>query len=386
MANNLDMNCCKIVLLTLVFCCAAVAELRNCSVICIYHHRESECPSVSPVQKETQLSSLENETKKNICVYLTSETHFLDRDFNYSKKVQHIEISSVHHSIISCRNQSSLHFYNKKLVSLSNLEIQNCGNMRIQPLGLDLPALHLHKSSFKLKNVTISNTRGIGLYAYNCDDQKILYCNFHNSTGGNMKIIFSHYHKEKRENVTIRIDKTEFSEGTSEKGGGIEAKIGDNINNYSMDIFNSNFVQNRANEGSHLFIHADVQGSKHIFPVIINVRNSNFSRAMGSDTSSGIVIQSGDSKNSFKVSIQNSSFTNSTRFSRALAVFQAEYTLIENCTFADNAGTGVYIQKQSTTNELPGVVTKIYDTEFHGNGRALHLNITVTARENKHST
>ena len=55
--------------------------------------------------------------------------------------------------------------------------------------------------------------------------------------------------------MEIRIHKTEFSEGTSEKGSGaVEAKIGDNIDNYSMDIFNSNFVQNRANEGSHVFI------------------------------------------------------------------------------------------------------------------------------------
>ena len=74
-----------------------VAELRNCSVICIYYHQESECPSVSPVQKETQLSSLENETKKNICVYMTSETHFLDRDLNFHiiskrKKTDYVEI------------------------------------------------------------------------------------------------------------------------------------------------------------------------------------------------------------------------------------------------------------------------------------------------------
>ena len=87
------------------------------------------------------------------------------------------------------------------------------------------------------------------------------------------------------------------------------------------------------------YVHADVQGSKHFFPVIINVRNSNFSRALGSDTTSGVVIQSGNSKNSFNVTIQNSSFTEN--LNGALALFQAEYTLIEICTFADNAGTGV---------------------------------------------
>ena len=388
MARVFETKCHYEVALIVMLCCAAAVQLQNCSNICIYFHQASQCQQLNAtltnvVHIENQLSALGNVAEKNVCVYLTSETHFLDQILKLLNKEMKVHgMSNVYHTNITCRNQTGFYFKGKSRILLSNINFQDC-NAPVEPPDVNKTiqaALFFHESSYKLENVTLSNRKGVGLYAYNCEYQEIKSSYFHKCAGGNVKIVFAWKNASNAKvKKLVAIYSTELSEGNSKSGGGgIEIKVGKRIF-CAIYLIDCILVNNSALVGSHVYIHlheSDMNASTMIY-----IRHCAFLKAIGRGwniSGTSVTIQS-DVYPLSNVTIKESNFTDNEN--GALALNKAKFILIENCLFNRNNGTGMQIEKQSAAEEIE-FVTNIYNTDFYANRRALHLN-TV---DNKHFT
>ena len=388
MAKILKTKCHYEVALIVMLCCVAVVQLQNCSNICIYLHQVSQCQQLNATLTtaahiENQLSALGNVAEKNICVYLTSETHFLDQTLKLLNKEMKVHgMSNVHRTNITCRNQAGFYFKGKSRILLSNINFQDC-NAPVEPPDVNKTiqaALFFHESSYKLENVTLSNRKGVGLYAYNCEYQEIKSSYFHKCPGGNVKIVFAWKNASNAKvKKLVAIYSTELSEGNSKSGGGgIEIKVGERIfcAIYLIDCILAN---NSALVGSHVYIHLH---ESDMNSTMIYIRRCAFLKAIGRGwniTGMGVTIQSDNVYPLSNVTIKESNFTDNEN--GALALNKAKFILIENCLFNRNNGTGIQINNQFTAKNLEFIIN-IYNTDFYTNRRALHLN-TVG---NKHFT
>ena len=372
----------KFFVLLAVLCCSNTSEQHKCTnrIICIYSHQESECKRINTTNIASQLFPLKDRTEENICVYLTSEIHYLDQNFNFSDKAKRIEIHGIDHSYVSCNNQAGLYFYNKKFVFISNIVFQNCSEFRSIELirgkiSIMPVTVYFKSSSYKLENVTISNSGGLGVYALQCYNQVIEKCHF-NDTKGHLKIKLSDAHTSK---AMIIINETSFHNARSlTYGGGIE------LNYHYIDtklvIMNCTFERNQAPIGDHIYIYAFNKSKYHN----VFITDCTFSQAMGiNEDSYGVFIKSKRVKEYFfNVTIQNSHFTDNGK--SALALIQMNIIQIDTCSFRNNTGTAICINKRSVDNS--GAKATICKTEFHGNSRALSLYISINEIESTHRT
>ena len=117
----------------------------------------------------------------------------------------------------------------------------------------------------------------------------------------------------------------------------------------------------------------------------VNVTNSKFTRA---SSTYGVTIKAEDNHNKIKVTIENSHFTGNKR--GGLEMLEVRNILIDNCSIRDNTGTGIAILKHSsgdvdTHNKSAQTLTKILNSHFSNNTRALYLNLTLRTHQGRPS-
>ena len=287
----------------------------------------AECQSLQVLNKTNEtferLSDLLQEGRlmyMKVTIYLTSEDHSLDQDLTFDGKVHEARIhgiSTTKLSTIRCSDAGGVQFTHAE-ITISNIIFSKCSKVRlinwngIKRENISV-ALHLNQTSYTLENVTISNTNGLGLYAYKCSKQIIRNCIFDNNKLGNIRMLLWHLH----ENVTSKIISIHIDNATICHASGVKESGGLNIAIYpkyncSVTINNSIF---QSNKWRHLYVEVREENEQ---PNSISIINSTFSD----------LAHDPDNENGS---------------SGAIELIKVSQVLINNCSIHNNMGSGMTI-------------------------------------------
>ncbi len=299
-----------------------------------------ECQDRNATRIITSLSDF-TLTSETVHIYLTSGSHDLHKILNISDSVVETQIHGAPHgTIIECWNEAGIRFSENRTqnkVFLSNLTLKHCSTTTyVGKSYKNSAALSFKNVLYMLTNVTVENTAGHGLLAYQCNQHVISNCTFKNNTNGHVNISFQHDGR-KKEQVLVKIKGTKFYEGASKKGsGGIHVLISDQVR-CNFSITNSEFDRNKGLQASHVMIVSEAAD------LVIN--NTTFKGAVRLKNSFGVSINARR-----KIAISNSTFSDNDN--TALRISSAQYTDIKGCSFINNRQGGIFIDMTASAREV----------------------------------
>ena len=168
-----------------------VCSSNTSSVICVLTNNISssdECQGLNASHTIHQLSNLSAlDVTCHVRIYFTSGTHYLTTHLSFEGRGELITLQgylSYPPSVIQCNAEDvgiqfierSWSFLSSRVVTISNLVIQNCGRPEIQQFAISsfTAALHFtNMHSYALENVTIANSSDHGLHATDCQHNDI---------------------------------------------------------------------------------------------------------------------------------------------------------------------------------------------------------------------
>ncbi len=122
---------------------------------------------------------------------MTGGLHYLKDDLDFQKEPEMGGSGNgIHRTVIDCQNRAGLLFDGKKAGNrnntayLFNLTFKKCSKRYAErPCNSTAPgvngiALCFCNTSYRLENVTVSDTNGHGLYVRNSNSQEIYNCEF----------------------------------------------------------------------------------------------------------------------------------------------------------------------------------------------------------------
>ncbi|SMN02119.1 hypothetical protein SPONN_490 [uncultured Candidatus Thioglobus sp.] len=388
-----------LIILLLKFGCISASQPNHCNAdattsICVTNNpSNSRCQSTSNCSLNiNQLSHfLLFYTEIYISIFLTNEVHLLERVLTFKAGIANITITGSENSgelaTIKCTNDSGIEFAAENgHIEISNAILLSCGRSRSIPTlqGKYLVALYFNSNTYSLYHVTVQNC-GIGVFAFRSKNQVISNCNFLDNDNGHIKIIGTY---------SVTIYKTLLYNGSSSKGAGIQIaakpslirKQHDVRNTYStkMNITESIFMQNKANNGSNFYLlNADstmpVSSDTHL---IIYIRDCLFTQTVSAEVESfGIVIYSASSLGAsikMNVTVTGSNFTDNEN--GGMVIRNARSVIIDQCEVINNKGTGIQVSKQKNgfyEISTPQLFLAISHSIFLYNARALVLHIIL---------
>ena len=352
----------KEVLFLLWFAACAKALCSN-ATICITNGDEGESQCQQNHQIFHTLSDLTiNQTScETVHIYLTSGTHILSRNLDFSNSVQETVICGASQgppSIIECQGETGIGFSENISVKMELVELLNCNRTRDKHQTLQA-ALFFKDAQYTLSGVTVKNTEGCGVYAEDCLEQIFFNCSFTNNKG-NIKI------RGTAPVVRVEIKNTKIHDGKESDEriadcNGVDIHLINTLN-FNFRIINCDLQRNQGGH-FHLYIHNDIQIPYDNFSILID--NSTFNTSDDYGVGMQFICYR---YNNIDVTLQRSSFSKNNK--SGLFLIDTTQLNIEDCIFDSNKDTGVEISNQRNDEIL---LTDISSTIFINNSRAVLL-------------
>ena len=353
----------KEVLFLLWFTACAKALCSN-ATICITNGDEEEGQCQQNHQIFHTLSDLTiNQTScETVHIYLTSGTHILSRNLDFSNSVQETVICGASQgppSIIECQGETGIGFSEYSSVKMELVVLLHCNRTRNMQQELQA-ALFFKNAQYTLSGVTVKNNEGWGVYAEDCWKQIIFNCTFINNKG-NIAI------RGTAPIIQVLINRTKIHDGKESDPSiadcnGIDVHL-QNIMNLTFRIINCDLQRN---QGGHF--HLNIRNYNIIttcnnFTILID--NSTFNTSGDHAVGMQFICYQ---YNNIDVTLQRSSFSKNNK--SGLVLIDTTHSKIENCTFDSNKEIGVEVRNQFNDNHL---WTEILSTTFINNSRAITL-------------
>lgn len=335
------------ILILELLCCTACSQAA-CSnaTICVASGSDSaaECQlhDVSHTFYRLYDLPLELRSCEIVHIYMTSGTHYLNENLDFTDSVQETEIHSASHgqpTIVECVNETGIKFkeheFQRHRVFLSNIVFTQCNRMRDVHFALaNQPvALFFKNALYSLQNVAVKNTEGYGLYVAECIEQAIMNSTFSNNTKGHVKIILNLYAiNQDQTRAFVKISETQFLDGHNESSGAVYVVMEDRVR-CNLSIINCVFFRN---VGGHFLL--TTSSIKDSSSLELNIETSTFSSAV---RSFGVSLESSGIKSIITATIHNCTFSNNEN--GALYILNAVYIKITRCNFTNNNNTGISI-------------------------------------------
>ena len=351
--------------LFLLWIASCAKALCSNATICITNGDEGESQCQQNHQIFQTLSDLTiNKTScETVHIYLTSGTHILNRNLDFSSSVQATAICGASQgppSIIECQGETGIAFNEETIVKMELVVLLHCNRTRNMQQTLQA-ALFFKNAQYILSGVTLKNTEGWGVYAENCSEQIIIDCTFINNKG-NIAI------RGTAPVVLIEINNTKIHDG-KQSGlsiadcSGVDVHLR-NIFYFTFRIINSDLQRN---QGGHLRLcmHNDIMFTYNDFTIIL-IDNSTFNLSDDSGVGMRFICNEYNIID-INVTLQRSSFSKNIK---SLFLTDATHLIIEDCIFDNNRQNSLEIENVHNDDRL---LIKISNTAFINNSRAIVL-------------
>ena len=159
------------------------------AVVCVQSNNgqsNDECMGLNASHTIHQLSNLSAlDVTCHVQIYFTSGTHYLTTHLIFGGRGEFITLQghlSYPPSVIQCNAEdvgiqfikTNRFFQPSRVVTISNLVVQNCGREDVRQFSSFTAALHFtNMHSYTLENVTIANSSDHGLHATDCQHNDI---------------------------------------------------------------------------------------------------------------------------------------------------------------------------------------------------------------------
>ena len=349
----------KEVLFLLWFATCAKALCSN-ATICITNGDDGESQCQQNHQIFHTLSDLTiNQTScETVHIYLTSGTHILSRNLDFSNSVQETVICGASQgppSIIECQGETGIEFSENASVKVEMVELLHCNRTRNIQRTVQA-TLFFKNAQYTLSGVTVKNTEGWGVYAEDCWEQIIFNCTFINNKGniairGTAPI-----------GIQIEINNTMICDGKESDPSiadcnGIDVHLR-NIMNLTFRIINCDLQRNQGGH-FHLYIHNYITCND--FTILID--NSTFNTS----DDYGVGMQFTCYRyNNIDVTLRRSRFSKNNK--SGLFLNDITHSKIEDCIFDSNRENGVEVKKLDSDNYH--LSAEISNTTFSNNSRS----------------
>ena len=352
--------CCLV--FTLYGATGSFAICQNESVCVASQRNDTWCENNGFAEVMTKLSEFVKFSEcKSVHIYLTSGTHTLSAKLIFNDSVEDTKIygsPTGEPSIIQCINEAGIRFSWRKegnRVLIKDVTFVRCASKYWDTKRN--ATLYFEYASYVLENVAINSSAGYGLCTYDCSEQVINNCSFHNNTGGHMLIWQNQDYCSLQFN--IRINMTKFYGGnfiTGEYSIVIASQCV--VNSMTISIEQSKLVKNKRG-GLHVLNGKSIQ----IKNCLISNNNGN-----------GIFTDMGNYYSNY---VQRNTTSNTTLASNTTI-------MIRNTTIEMNNGTGIIVYKRSFTPVTDYFMkTEIFNTTFANNYQALQLELSFYSGVNK---
>ena len=359
-------------LLFLLWFAACAKALCSNATICITNGDEGESQCQQNHQILHTLSDLTiNQTScETVHIYLTSGTHILSRNLDFNSSVLETVICGASQgppSIIECQGGTGIEFSENTSVKVELVVLLHCNRTR----NLQFQAAFFFKNSqYTLKDVTVKNTEGWGVYAEDCREQIIFNCTFINNKG-NIAI------RGTISGALIEINNTKIHDGRVSDPAIIDCSGVDvQLRNILLGDLNFKIVNcdlQRNQRGNFNIIVSNTLVYNNNFVILID--NSTFN----SSDAHGIAIQFNFNGYNdviiIAVAMRRSSFIENSK-SGLLLADTITHLKIEDCIFDGNKESGVRV-----LNNDNYLWTEISNTIFSNNSAAI-IYIILTLKLN----
>ena len=345
----------KVVLFLLMFAACAKALCSN-ATICITNGDEGEslCEQILHTLSDLTINQTSCET---VHIYLSSGTHILSRNLDFSNSVQETVICGASQgppSIIECQGETGIGFSENTSVRMELVELLHCNRTRYKYQTLQA-TLFFKNSQYTLSGVTVKNTEGWGVYAEDCRKQIIFNCTFINNKG-NIAI------RGTVPAVQVEINNTKIRDGKESDPSiadcnGIDVHLR-NIMNLTFRIINCDLQRN---QGGHFHLNIRNYIPCNNFTILID--NSTFNTSDDYGVGMDFTCYR---YNNIDVTLQRSSFSKNNK--SGLFLIDTTHSKIVDCIFDSNRENGVEVKKLVSDNYHMSV--EISDTTFSKNSRS----------------
>ena len=345
--------------LFLLWFAACAKALCSSETICITNGDEGESQCQQNHQIFHMLSDLTiNQTScGTVHIYLTSGTHILSRNLDFSNSVQETVICGASQglpSIIECQGETGIEFSENTSVRMELVELLNCN--RTRNIHRTLQATLFFKNvQYTLSGVTVKNTEGWGVYAEDCWEQIIFNCTFINNKG-NIAI------RGTTPNVQVEINDTTIYDGKKSDPSiadcnGLDVHL---INTLSINFRIINCDLQR-NQGGHFHLYMSNYIPCNNFTLLID--NSTFNTSDDYGVGMGFTC---NRYNNIDVTLRRSSFSKNNK--SGLFLIDTTHSKIKDCIFDSNRENGVEVKKLDSDNYH--LSAEISNTTFSNNSRS----------------